>query len=131
VAVAFSMAWSEAGVEGRAVEDRALGLLAAFRSSWNSANSRRSTGRGAPRLIQTEPVVSETETLKPFRDWAVANGYRKGLSIDRINNNGPSSPDNCRWATAKEQNRNTRQNRIVTAWGETKTMVEWSEDKEV
>ena len=46
-----------------------------------------------------------------FREWALKNGYRQGLTIDRINNDEGYSPENCRWATYKEQERNRRGNR--------------------
>ena len=46
--------------------------------------------------------------FQAFYDWAVANGYSDELSIDRIDVNGNYEPSNCRWATAKEQNQNTR-----------------------
>lgn len=49
-------------------------------------------------------------------------------TLDRIDNNGDYCKENCRWATVYQQARNTRTNNVFMAYGETKTLVEWSED---
>lgn len=45
---------------------------------------------------------------KKFFDWAIKNGYKEGLSIDRIDVNGNYEPDNCRWADNEAQCLNQR-----------------------
>ena len=63
-----------------------------------------------------------------FVDWSKMNGYKEGLSIDRIDNNGNYEPSNCRWITKREQNRNKRTNKMVTYKGETKPLIVWCEE---
>lgn len=98
-------------------------IWSGMRSRCNDKNNKdygRYGGRGITVSPQWRDFVS-------FRDWAFANGYSENLSIDRIDNTGPYDPNNCRWATAKEQANNRNNNHKVTYNGETKNISEWAD----
>lgn len=63
-----------------------------------------------------------------FYIWALANGYEVGLTLDRIDNNGDYSPNNCRWTTWKVQGNNRRTNKTITFNGKTQTLSMWADE---
>ena len=67
------------------------------------------------------------DNFNEFCSWALSNGYSDNLQLDRIENNGPYSPENCRWVTAKENSRNRRNSKYLTLYGIRKTVAEWCE----
>lgn len=68
-----------------------------------------------------------TDSFDPFRDWALANGYRDNLTIDRIDVNGNYCPDNCRWVSMKTQCENRSNNNLLKLDGETQPVSVWAE----
>jgi hypothetical protein len=71
-------------------------------------------------------VCEEWDSYENFRDWALLNGYKDGLTVDRINNDGDYEPGNCRWTTKKEQSNNMRSNVRISFGGEEMTVAQWS-----
>ena len=74
--------------------------------------------------------------------WLADDGYEKFEAdmgprptslhtLDRIDNNGNYEPGNCRWATKKEQQRNTRWNDVVTINGRSQCLSAWAEESGV
>lgn len=62
-------------------------------------------------------LCSDWEDYLKFKEWALSHGYRDDLTIDRIDNEKGYYPENCRWATRAQQNRNMRRNNHVIYHG--------------
>jgi hypothetical protein len=68
-----------------------------------------------------------SDSFASFNEWAIANGYQEGLTIDRIDTNGNYCPENCRWVTTAQQNRNYSRNHFLTYNGETLCLKDMAE----
>lgn len=81
---------------------------------------RRYGGRG----------ITISQRWESFENFLEDMGLRptSDHSLDRINNDGPYSKENCRWATFIEQQRNKSDSILISAFGETKSIMEWPDD---
>lgn len=76
-------------------------------------------------------VCAEWHKWETFRDWALDNGYKYGLTIDRIDRNGNYEPSNCRWVTMDVQVNNKSNNKYITYQGRTQSLADWCRELEL
>lgn len=91
----------------------------------NNPNDRAYKNYGARGITVCDEWQNDFEA---FYTWATTSGYSDNLTIDRIDNNGSYSPENCRWITIQEQQGNKRDNVRVTFNGQIKTVSEWARE---
>ena len=65
-------------------------------------------------------------SFENFSKWALANGYKNDLTLDRKNNDGNYCADNCRWVTMTVQQNNRTNNHRIIFNGENLTLSEWA-----
>lgn len=84
-----------------------------------SAGYKNYGGRG---IVVCDDWVCSYEN---FRDWALKNGYKENLTLDRLNNDGNYEPSNCRFSTYIQQANNKRTNRVLTYKNVQLTEAQW------
>lgn len=94
----------------------------------NNPNSKPYKNYGA-RGIKVVPEWNES--FEVFCNWSLSNGYQIGLQLDRIDNDGNYSPDNCRWITHADQQMNKQDKLYATIDGVTKRVHEWCKEYDI
>ena len=72
-------------------------------------------------------VCDEWQDAATFIKWAFENGWKEGLQIDRVDNDGNYCPGNCRFVTRKQNCRNARHNIMITFGQTTQSLAAWAE----
>jgi len=74
-------------------------------------------------------ICKEWDDYEVFHNWAISNGYRDDLTIERIDNDGNYEPDNCKWIPRNKQPMNSRHNRMIAYNGQTKYLAQWAREQ--
>lgn len=97
-------------------------------STWSAMRARCSNPRNRAWKYYGGRGIKVCERWDTFENFLADMGEKPpGLTIDRRDNNQNYEPGNCRWATQKEQGRNSRHNRVIRHNGETRCLSEWGE----
>jgi hypothetical protein len=88
-------------------------------SSPNNTSYSRYGGRGIK-------VCDRWQEFENF--YADMGDAPKGMTLDRVDVDGDYTPENCRWATAQEQQNNMRSNQHITYQGKTQTLAQWARE---
>ncbi len=102
---------------------RIYNIWRSMRQRCNNPNCRKYPNYGGRGIVICD---AWNESFESFHEWAIANGYKEGLTIDRVKVDGNYEPSNCRWVTQKEQQNNRTNNRLLEFRGEQYTIGEWA-----
>jgi hypothetical protein len=114
---------------GRTHGHAGLGKASRTYRLWASMLHRVRNKNNRSRAIYFDRGIGVCDRWLKFENFISDMGERPSPdhTIDRIDNDKGYSPENCRWATSKQQARNRRNNRFVEAFGERLTIAEWAE----
>ena len=99
----------------------------AMRKRCNNPNDKEYKNYGGRGIEVCDEWSDRKCGYRAFEKWAIENGYKFGLSIDRINNEGDYTPKNCRWVDWKTQCNNKRVNRWLIIGGKKLTLKQVAE----
>lgn len=107
------------------------GDMHCLRSRWLSMHKRCLYGRGnyGKLGITVCKEWSGDNGFENFAEWSLKNGFSSNLMIDRKDTYGPYSPDNCRWITKKENNRNKTTTVFVLVDGVKTPLTQYCENR--
>jgi len=103
-----------------------LGRLKGMKTRCNNVRFPFYSRYGGRGIYICDEWMDPKHGKRSFIDWSKSNGFNRGLEIDRIDNNGPYAPWNCRWVSKSENNNNKSTNRVITVNGVSHTAIEWS-----
>lgn len=99
-----------------------------MKSRCYNKNNKEYKNYGGRGIIIDDNWLDKDKGFETFYNWAINNGYKEDLSIDRINVYGNYEPNNCKWSNFEEQI-NNRTNTIKFEYnGVTKTLTQWARE---
>ena len=111
--------------------DNREGKRSQLYTTWANMKQRckrvKATGRDGSNYLKIT-YTNEWENFSSFKEWSINNGYKEGLSLDRIDVHKPYQPDNCRWVEWKVQSRNKTNTKWITWNGKTQSMADWADE---
>lgn len=112
-------------VHGRDTSDRTYQCWSSMRDRCNNPSTRKYNRYGGRGIRVCDRWGSFPNFLSDMGECPPR------LTLERKNNDGNYEPSNCRWATRREQSLNKSTTRHVTAFGETKPLTVWTEEKQI
>jgi len=101
-------------------------------STWKAMNQRCRDANSSSYKYYGERGIKICKRWEKFENFYADMGERyEGMTLDRIDTNGDYCPENCRWATRKQQMRNMRRNRIIRYKDKDYCLSELAEEFEV